>query len=334
MKGNNMKKLSLIIPVYNTEKYLKDCLKSIVYDKDLEVIIIDDGSTDNSASVYSKYSDIENVIIVKNENHGVSYSRNVGISKASGEYIMFLDADDLLINNWYKKFIKSVSDEDFIIFSQKYKNDDYNKTDLLKSCCGYITGISIDDCYLQSVWSKIYKRDILVKNNILFDEEIINGEDLLFNLSVIRVSNRIKIIDKSIYIVRKNIYSSTNRYNSNLIKSNNRFIKKSKKLLSSLEKQEQNNILDFQNINGFYIIINNICKSNINNKLSIINTLYNRLNVKEINLRILSKASINKFEKLILILVKKNHIKMAMNLLILKNNLKHNYGKEFILERV
>ena len=116
------KLISIIIPVYNAKEYIKECAKSIVNEitEQMEVIFIDDGSTDNSEDIYNKYKNIKDVKIIKQRNHGVSYTRNKGIDEAAGKYIMFVDADDYLKKGWSKILLSNIEEEDeYIIFSRK-----------------------------------------------------------------------------------------------------------------------------------------------------------------------------------------------------------------------
>ena len=93
--------ISIIIPVYNTERYLEECLQSVKNQtyKSYEVICIDDGSSDGSRNILSKYEDESNFHIIYQNNHGVSHARNVGLSLAKGKYIFFMDSDDIITNN-------------------------------------------------------------------------------------------------------------------------------------------------------------------------------------------------------------------------------------------
>ena len=90
--------ISIIVPIYNAKEYIKECADSIVNEitEQMEVIFIDDGSTDNSENIYKDYLNIKGVKIIKQRNHGVSYTRNKGIEEATGKFIMFVDIDDYL----------------------------------------------------------------------------------------------------------------------------------------------------------------------------------------------------------------------------------------------
>ena len=101
-----MVKVSVVIPVYNVEDYLRDCLDSIVNQtlKDIEIICINDGSTDNSLEILEHYkSKDERIKVISQENGGISAARNKGIDLASGDYISFIDSDDYIDNNFYEK---------------------------------------------------------------------------------------------------------------------------------------------------------------------------------------------------------------------------------------
>lgn len=114
-------KFSIIIPVYNSEKYIDRCLKSVLtqtYDN-YEIIIINDGSTDNSEKILKKYETNKSIKIITQTNHGVSYSRNIGIKESTGDYILFLDSDDFYENEILETLKNNIKDEDIIKFGYK-----------------------------------------------------------------------------------------------------------------------------------------------------------------------------------------------------------------------
>jgi len=181
--------LSIIVPIYNSEVYLKDCLDSILKDlnNNTELILIDDGSTDNSDKIYCNYQQ-DNIKIFKNSNHGVSYSRNFGIKKATGKYVMFVDSDDLLTNGWYKKIESTLKEKDIYYFSGKCSNKNLSKNDIIERIIGYPN--SDVQANFSAVWSKVFKKSFLLEHHLFFHEDLINGEDLLFNLYVLSKSNQ------------------------------------------------------------------------------------------------------------------------------------------------
>lgn len=205
IKKEAKKIISIIIPVYNGEKYIKRCLDAIFLtneNKQFEVIVVDDGSIDNSLKIVQEYQKEEQrLIILHHSNHGVSYSRNQGIKVANGEYIMFCDCDDIyekrLVDNNMEKIQKYKSD--LIIFNRC----DFQQKKMI-SCLANIKDINqytqIDSYLVEkfskgktsfSVCNKIYKKEVITKNRLCFKENIKYSEDLLFNLDYISSINTI-----------------------------------------------------------------------------------------------------------------------------------------------
>jgi len=244
MKKNNIK-LSIIIPVYNGEKYIEDCLESIYKNYSLinftfETIIINDGSKDNSSLIYNKYKkNYNNIIIIENENNGVSYTRNCGIDIAKGEYIIFVDCDDLLIDNWYDVInnILKNNNSNAIFLSKDFvhtKNEQNNKEEILSYVITYNQlGIRISGPY-----SKLFNTVFLKENNIKFKPGIINGEDMLFCAEAVVKAKSISLIKASIYIVRHNKYSATSKFDERIIESEIKFNQEMKQCLGNMFNSE------------------------------------------------------------------------------------------------
>ena len=204
-------KLSIIIPVYNTGKYINECLDSITKtEKDIEVILVDDGSKDNSLEVCKEYSKTDKRIkVFHKENGGVSSARNYGIEKASGDYIAFLDSDDKLSDDW-DKIIGYLDKDDIYYFTSVNPS---NKVELIR----YITGINDKGMCIASSYSKAFKREFLNKNKIRFNELLINGEDMLFNVEVAFSIKSYKFIDFHFCLYRQMIGQSTRKFNEKII---------------------------------------------------------------------------------------------------------------------
>lgn len=115
-------KFSIIVPVYNTQEYLKRCIESVLNQtyKNYEIILINDGSTDNSLEILKKYESNNKVKIITQKNHGLSYTRNVGISHATGDYVILLDSDDFLEKDLFKVLNLNIKNEDMIKFNYNY----------------------------------------------------------------------------------------------------------------------------------------------------------------------------------------------------------------------
>lgn len=199
-------KVTIVIPVYNAEKYLRDCIESLlkqtIFQQDMEIILINDGSTDNSAEIYNEYTKkYSNIIAIEQENQGVSVARNVGIKEAKGKYIMFLDSDDTLS----PETVKNVTD---------FFDAHYNEIDLVTYPLRYIkeTGNYFNWKYVNIKNSAVYDLNIYplyspiginvcIKNNknIFFDTEMKIGEDTLFFSEVLSLKNKIGFVINACY---------------------------------------------------------------------------------------------------------------------------------------
>lgn len=208
-------KYSVIIPVYNVEKYINRCLKSILsqHYNDLEIIVIDNGSTDRSGSICDIYAnEYANFSVYHIENHGVGSARNFGLSKARGEFIYFVDSDDYLVGNLFAEFEdKLTPDLDLLVFSyynsfeqemtEKNRtkkilpyNGSYDKYDFSK----IFKDLFLSDM-LYTVWNKIYRREFLLENNLSFEQYEL-GEDVRFNLNAYRNVNKVYLSQDSYYV--------------------------------------------------------------------------------------------------------------------------------------
>lgn len=249
-------KLSIIIPIYNCEKYLMDCVESIIKSiDDYEILLINDGSTDNSKQICDYYSKKYNFIKTYNKkNGGVSSARNLGIKMASGKYIMFVDSDDKLEENW-SILINKLKNSDIYYFNDQI-NINESKQELLK----YIVGNNKKNIFLSGPYSKAYNTDFIRESNILFDEKIINGEDMLFNIKCIQKTNNYKILNFSFYKYRISNDQSTKKFNSKIIDSDKEFQKELSKVLEKIDisKSEKKDIEKFCENHGVLMLLNRI----------------------------------------------------------------------------
>lgn len=203
------KKLSIIVPVYNSDKYIAKCIESIISQKyeNIELILIDDGSTDNSLTIMKKYKDKDKrVFVYSNTNHGVSYTRNYGLEKSTGEYITFVDSDDYVDEDMYVEMINTLENEktDMVICTYKKVIDESisinNKMPKSKKLNGideaftYLKNEQYN--YISNIWNKIYLKK-KIKNK--FNENYYIGEDLLFNCQYLLNTNTIYYMDKPFY---------------------------------------------------------------------------------------------------------------------------------------
>lgn len=198
-------KISVIVPVYNVEQYLEQCLNSIIEQtyRDLEIIIVNDGSTDGSAKICDEFGrkDIR-IRVVHQINGGVSSARNIGITLATGDYITFVDSDDWLEKEMYEKMIAATySNVNPNVIMCDFINEKKNSTENITAnihCGRYDKKEIIDELYptllvtedlgrvpIVSVWSCFFKKEILHNYNIFFDVSLKYAEDYLFMAEVI-----------------------------------------------------------------------------------------------------------------------------------------------------
>ena len=231
-----MLKISIIIPCYNVEQYISQCLASILSQSysHLEIICINDGSTDGTLQLLQKYLQQDSrVILITQSNQGISVARNTGLGKASGEFVMFVDGDDWLDNTAVSTLLAGYKDQDLIVFSytREFKFGSLSK-DL------YLDGVypaafiqrrllgplreeksmvdSLDS--LAPVWGKMYKRSVLAQN-ISFKNlsKIGTWEDGFFNIEILNNCEKVLLVNKPLYHYRKsNIGSFTSIYKENL----------------------------------------------------------------------------------------------------------------------
>ena len=199
-----MKKVSIIVPVYGVEKYIDKCLDSLVKQslKEIEVIVVNDGTKDNSQKIIDKYvkkypDKIKSYI---KENGGQGSARNYGLKKATGEYIGYVDSDDFVEKDMYKKLYNKAKENnyDIVVCGNYNVSEDYQNKNIDTFINNYNTDLENIFFGKMAVWNKIYKRDILIKNKLEFKEKVWY-EDLAFTLKAIMNSNTFAFIDEPLY---------------------------------------------------------------------------------------------------------------------------------------
>lgn len=211
----NEKLVSIVVPVYNSEKTIERCLKSILQNtyKNIEIIIVDDFSSDNSYLICKKLShQFHNIKIYQNDkNKGVSYTRNIGLSHCRGVYVLFVDSDDWIEKKHISVLVDGIEKNNNALVITGYVNDDSRFNKLItyktfKNCSAiYLLSKCIVELYdqtlLQQLWNKIFINQILIDNKVEFDESLSIGEDTRFILNYLHVSqiNKIYFINKCYY---------------------------------------------------------------------------------------------------------------------------------------
>ncbi|WP_296888220.1 glycosyltransferase [uncultured Methanobrevibacter sp.] len=218
--------LSVIIPVYNVENYLNECLDSVTSQtlEDMEIICIDDGSTDNSPDILKEYSKKDKRIkIITKENGGQATARNLGIKEAQGEYIAFVDSDDFIEPTMFEKLYTKAKDNNLDIAMCKIATYDNQTEEIKDNVWYYMLGVFRDfekdifnhkdtkefTCHIAvTPYNKIYKTTLLKENNILFPEGLIFEDEKFFYDTYLR-AKRVSIVDEFLYYYRINRKGST-----------------------------------------------------------------------------------------------------------------------------
>lgn len=232
--------VSIVVPVYNAEDHVTLCLNSILNQtyKNIEVIIVNDGSTDNSKKIVTSFQKkYKNIIrVINKSNSGVADTRNIGVKYASGEYITFCDNDDYMDNNLIETYVNNIGNNDILVGG--YVREKYS---------GKIIFIrklkeGIISPYIQMAsWGKLYNLSFIKKNNIKFLKNAI-ADDFYFNIFAYNLTNRIKIIDNIGYHWMFNDKSLSN--------TDSKKLNRTEDLIETLD-----NIDDTLNIKNYELII-------------------------------------------------------------------------------
>ena len=244
--------ISIIVPIYNVEEYLVECLKSIYKIENLryEVILVNDGSKDKSYKIMEDFKALypNQTVLINKENGGLSSARNAGLRVAKGRYVSFIDSDDFIDTVEFEKFVIEgiKSRVDIAVGNMRYYvpgriGEPLFRSKLIKEA-GTVTGIDFlwtlfqqPKCYREEVVDDIYRRDFLIKNNLFFNEEIVHEDSEFTTLAYLR-AKKIKYIDKAFYFYRQREGSIMNKV--------------SEKSMVSLEKICEKLFLEFKKLNN------------------------------------------------------------------------------------
>ena len=319
-----MAKVSVIVPVYNVENYLGKCLDSIINQtfSDIEIICVNDGSTDNSLNILNEYSQKDDRIkIISQENKGLSAARNAGYNASSSDYIYYIDSDDWIENNTIESVYKKATenDSDVVIFGT---NNIYSDNNVLKNNRRIVNLIKkynrynfhYADCpdliYLPcTAWLKLYKKSFLDKNKLFFEEEIKFSEDTVFWVSLVLKDAKITLMEDCFHYYRFMRPNSMNLYNNIL--------------------QKFYNTLNFYTNSDFFKNLNiEDKKRSLDYFLVVAIRIYSDArNLKEL---FLYECGIKQYFNLL----KQNHIKLNFNYIgfkLLKFRLFYTFGKKLYL---
>jgi len=276
-----MVEISVILPVYNSQEYLKECLDSILNQtfKDIEVLCINDGSSDGSLEILREYETDERITVIDQENMGVARTRNNALKIVKGKYVYFMDSDDYLDSNAFKKLHDNLmsNDSDFCILkaifvneNEKYKfpafdlDKEFGKVNFNKFTFTYddVKGHVLNDLF--APWLKMYKREFLMSDDDFTFPEIKSYSDAPFHVKTMLKAKRISFVPEYLYYYRENddslVHSSSNTINfftlSDIIKTyleNNGFMNEFKKEFEAFQVVKLVYYMGFSDSNEYYL---------------------------------------------------------------------------------
>lgn len=326
-----MVKVSVIIPVYNVEKYIDRCLKSLVNQtfKDYEVIVVNDGSPDNSQKIIDKYTKKYHKLIksVIKENGGQGSARNLGIELSKGKYVMFVDSDDYIEKTMIEELYSKVEEgydivacNNYIEYENGQKLEDIDESIYFNKEKNYLFS-------KPAVWNKIFLKDIIVKNKIKFREKLWY-EDFDFTINIYGLTDKIGFVPKPLYnyIIREGstMNNSNIQRNLEIILAFDEIIKfyKSKKIYTKYY-----DYLEFLAIYNIYIatnvrVIN--AKADKKKKLEVINKINNYMykNFPDFKNNKYIDEYLSKNKKVILKLMNNKHYSLINIIFKVKNTIR------------
>lgn len=217
-----MKKVSVIVPVYNAIEYLDRSINSITNQtyKNLEIILINDHSADDSKKICEEYARKDNrIVVLDTVGKGVSATRNTGIISANGEYLCFLDSDDEYENEFVEKMVSCIENYNTELVVCGYKKVHNNQIEEVKDSIASTEIVDYLNAYSKQhgfehlanyPWNKLYITEVIKKNEIFFDEKISVSEDAVFNMEYIKYINQVQVISDTLvkhYIVENSLVS-------------------------------------------------------------------------------------------------------------------------------
>lgn len=259
--------VSIIIPAYNVEEYLEECVKSLLSQtyKNYEIIIIDDGSTDQTYKVARNLSsDNKRIKLLHQRNQGVSVARNIAMKNAEGEYFIFVDADDVVAPRYVETLVTNLKTVDMVIVGFSSERKDIITESASKPIYAKAVNVKEDilcgtnyDGYL---WNKIFRRSIIEKYKLEFRRNIVVWEDLLFVLEYLNKCKMILIFDDKLYFYRKREGSAVNSTSIEKYKSKYVTVEyiKNNELANTIESKKRISLLYFETMFSFL----NKCLSN------------------------------------------------------------------------
>jgi len=243
-------KISIVIPAYNAEKYLSQCLDSIINQtlKDIEIICVNDGSTDRTGAILDRYKLMDDrIIVIHRENGGLSVARNTGIEAANGEYLGFVDSDDFVDEEMFESLYNSACryDSDVVISNFHLFMDDTKKIcpyrDIVRmyhlECEGSFNAkANTDIVKFIGAWDKLYRRSFIEQHKLRNPVNRIY-EDALFTFQTLVLADRVSVVSNPLYYYRKNVNGAITDKEVKNDKYKNDFLLNLKDIRTFLEQQ-------------------------------------------------------------------------------------------------
>ena len=226
--------VSIIIPAYNVERYIEKCITSILEQThtNIEVIVVDDGSTDKTGKLIDTISQHDKrVRVLHKENAGVSAARNSGIEMSTGEYVVFVDGDDYIAEDYVEYMlglIKSTG-SDFCLSKCCYTKSGERQTE--NECIEKLkpeaaTALLLSPAVIVGCWNKIFKRSLIVDNNIWFSTTLFYGEGLTFIKTIAQIAKSVGVGNRKVYYYRRNNEASaTTKFDINKLYNGEKALK-------------------------------------------------------------------------------------------------------------
>ena len=303
MIKNEEIKITVIVPVYNTEKYIRECINSILNQtyRNIELILIDDESKDNSYSICQEYENIDNrIILLQQKNSGAGVARNQGMEIASGDYIMFVDSDDVIDKKTLELMIEKIRapySEGIVIGKVCMFYEDGRKKEVFEE----VSSLSFKDTdtlynqyYFPLIKFKLncfsvrtlYPKDLIIKEKAKFGQSTYS-EDMIFLLQIAKNIKWIEVIDEPLYFWRRHTTSLTTRkYRNNFLNDSISFFIQFKKIVLELpfKEYQKNNLINYTKLRLQNELIYNAC-GNADYKMeckTILNSIFFEENVEPV----------------------------------------------------
>lgn len=321
-------KVSIIVPIYNVEKYLNRCVDSLINQtyRNLEIILVNDGSPDNSPEMCDKYAVNDSRIkVIHKENGGLSDARNAGIDIATGKYIMFIDSDDYAELDMVESAVMAIKKDDSDVALWGYFADfvDQNEKHVQSITYPGLNGV-LDSSEKQFVlsnelinlmgytWNKLYKNEIIQKNNYRFQEDLSLVEDITFNSEIFKDNHSINFIEKQlIHYMQRPRETLGGKFYENQFELKQEAMEKVREMLSSLKYND--------------VEIENIINEILFDTLKTINRLLSQNKIISVEEKSIYLSKLYENEKVIEVL-KKVHLCTFKDRIIRKMMVNHNFN--------